>query len=190
MTGKTSIYAKLAAAREAFHGMKLKKTGQNKFAGYSYFELADFLIPGMDCMRGAGLIPIISFSETMATMSIHEFEGGGVVEITSPLSEANLKGCHPIQNVGACETYSTRYLWVAALQIVEHDAIDSAGPVEIEKPAAKITQKQAATIRDELAAVEADEPAFCKYMKVNDVEGIASTAFDSAIGIIQRKRKA
>jgi hypothetical protein len=50
---------------------------------------------------------------------------GGNITITSPLSEANLKGCHPVQNVGACETYARRYLWVAALEIVEHDALDA-----------------------------------------------------------------
>ena len=41
------------------------------------------------------------------------------------LNEANLKGVHPIQNMGAVETYSRRYLWVTALEIVEHDALDA-----------------------------------------------------------------
>jgi len=58
------------------------------------------------------------------------------------------------------------------------------------KSAPRITQAQAATIRDELAAVDADEAAFCKYMKVNEVEGLAATAYESAVGIIERKRKA
>jgi hypothetical protein len=41
------------------------------------------------------------------------------------MSEAALKGCHPVQNLGAVQTYIRRYLWVAALEIVEHDAVDS-----------------------------------------------------------------
>jgi hypothetical protein len=41
------------------------------------------------------------------------------------MGSASLKGCHEIQNIGACETYSTRYLWTAALCIVEHDALDA-----------------------------------------------------------------
>ena len=56
-----------------------------------------------------------------------------VVTFTSPMAESNLKGCHPIQNLGAVETYNRRYLYVSALEIVEHDALDSAPPVEVPK---------------------------------------------------------
>jgi hypothetical protein len=45
------------------------------------------------------------------------------------MAEANLKGTHPIQNLGAVETYSRRYLYVTALEIVEHDALDSSQPL-------------------------------------------------------------
>jgi hypothetical protein len=41
------------------------------------------------------------------------------------MSTAALKGCHEVQNLGAVQTYLRRYLWVAALEIVEHDALDS-----------------------------------------------------------------
>jgi hypothetical protein len=41
------------------------------------------------------------------------------------MKEANLKGCHAIQNLGAVETYTRRYLWVTALEIVEHDVLDA-----------------------------------------------------------------
>jgi len=34
-----------------------------------------------------------------------------------------------VQNLGAVQTYLRRYLWVAALEIVEHDALDSSEPV-------------------------------------------------------------
>jgi len=44
--------------------------------------------------------------------------------ITSPMSTAALKGCHEVQNLGAVQTYLRRYFWVAALEIVEHDALD------------------------------------------------------------------
>jgi hypothetical protein len=35
-----------------------------------------------------------------------------------------------VQNIGAVETYQRRYLWVTAMEIVEHDALDSAPPAE------------------------------------------------------------
>ena len=45
--------------------------------------------------------------------------------ISSPMGSAALKGCHEVQNIGAVETYQRRYLWVAALEIVEHDVLDA-----------------------------------------------------------------
>jgi hypothetical protein len=123
-----SVYSKLNEARAKFHELKLEKTGHNKFAGYYYFELGDFLIPALQIFNEVGLCAIVSFDKEMARMDIHDVsdaDGRKSLTITSPLSEANLKGCHPIQNVGACETYSRRYLWVAALEIVEHDALDA-----------------------------------------------------------------
>lgn len=120
-----TIYQKLSDAREEFHTLKLTKTGHNKFANYYYFELGDFLIPALGIFKKHGLIGIISFGKEVATMGIRDLESGQGVDITSPMSTAALKGCHEVQNLGAVQTYLRRYLWVAALEIVEHDAIDS-----------------------------------------------------------------
>lgn len=129
-----SIYQKLADARKDFHSRQLKKSGQNKFAGYAYFELADFLLPGLECMNAQGLVPVISFGTDLATMTIHD--GNDSITITSPMSSAALKGCHEVQNLGAVQTYLRRYLWMAALEIIEHDAVDAS-----EKPATKAKAK-------------------------------------------------
>lgn len=125
-----SVYTKLNEAREKFHSLKLEKTGHNKFAGYNYFELGDFLIPAMKVFKEVGLCAIVSFDKEMATMSIVDVDANAgsdfpEITITSPMGSAALKGCHEVQNIGAVETYQRRYLWVAALEIVEHDALDA-----------------------------------------------------------------
>lgn len=126
-----NVYQKLNAARDAFHSKELKKSGHNKFAGYQYFELGDFVVPALAIFKEFGLTSIISFGNEQAVMKIVNTEKPDeVIEITSPMSEANLKGCHPVQNLGAVQTYTRRYLWVAALEIVEHDAVDSTEPVK------------------------------------------------------------
>jgi len=185
-----NIYGKLAKARAQFHALELKKTGHNKFAGYKYFELADFLVPGLKCMADNGLVPVISFDAEEAVMTIHDAESDDAIYITSPMRDANLKGCHPIQNLGAVETYQTRYLWVSALQIVEHDAIDGAAPVDEPVDNSPITQTQAVMIRDELEAAGGDEAAFCKWLKVQKLEDIPARSFDTAMAAINRKRAA
>ena len=126
-----SIYKKLSDAREHFHALELKKTGHNKFAGYKYFELGDFLIPALSVLKIYGIVSVISFGKEIATMKMIDIDKpDDFIEITSPMSSAALKGAHEIQNLGAVQTYLRRYLWVAALEIVEHDALDSSKPVE------------------------------------------------------------
>ena len=124
-----NVYQKLNDARIQFHKLQLKKTGLNKFAGYSYFELGDFLIPALGVLHDNGLCAFISFGKDLATMTIADVSDGSSILLTSPMAEAQLKGCHPIQNLGAVETYTRRYLWVTALEIVEHDALDSSKPL-------------------------------------------------------------
>ena len=121
-----NVYQKLSAARSDFHQTKLKKTGHNKFSNYYYFELGDFLIPALQIFKEYNLTSIISFGEKEAWMRIVDNEKPeDIIIITSPMSSAALKGMHEIQNLGAVQTYLRRYLWVAALEIVEHDALDS-----------------------------------------------------------------
>lgn len=121
-----SIYQKLNDARAEFHTLQLKKTGKNAFAGYQYFELGDFLLPAMQVFGNHGLCAIVSFDKDIATMRIVSVDAkDGEIVITSPMGSAALKGCHEVQNIGAVETYQRRYLWVAALEIVEHDALDA-----------------------------------------------------------------
>lgn len=121
----STVLKKLNDARTEFHGLELKKTGHNKFAGYYYFELADFLIPALRVFAKHGLCAVVSFDKEIASMTITALEDGSSLTITSPMGSAALKGCHEVQNIGAVETYQRRYLWVAALEIVEHDALDA-----------------------------------------------------------------
>lgn len=123
-----SVYKKLQEARIRLLATPLKKSGHNKFAGYQYFELGDFLPEINKIFSDIGLCGVVSFGTDLATLEIHDVDGGEPIRITSPMAEANLKGCHPIQNLGAVETYTRRYLWVSAMEIVEHDAIDAAKP--------------------------------------------------------------
>lgn len=130
------VYTKLMQARIKLQGMELKKSGENKFAGYKYFELGDFLPQTMAIFHSLGLASVVTFNEELATLTILDTEDGQSISITSPMAEANLKGAHPIQNLGAVESYQRRYLWLAAMEIVEHDIIDASPASEPPKPAA------------------------------------------------------
>ena len=137
------VYKKLSDARIKLQRTELTKSGHNKFAGYKYFELGDFLPAVQSIFNEVGLIDAISFTEDLATMVVYDVDDGSSVTFTSPMGTANLKGCHEVQNIGAVETYQRRYLYVTALSIVEHDALDAvtgSAPVEV-KPVVKEVPK-------------------------------------------------
>jgi hypothetical protein len=127
------VHKKLMAARMSLQEATLKKSGHNKFAGYSYFELGDFIPTITEIFYNIGLCGVVSYDSEIASLTITDTDDGTSIVITSPMAEANLKGCHPIQNLGAVETYTRRYLWVTAMEIVEHDALDSSAPIKEEK---------------------------------------------------------
>jgi hypothetical protein len=120
-----SVYKKLNNARLELQNTKLSKSGHNKFAGYKYFELGDFLPTINNIFSKAGLCGVVSFTSDLATLTITDIDDNSQIVITSPMGSAALKGCHEVQNVGAVETYQRRYLWVVAMEIVEHDVLDA-----------------------------------------------------------------
>jgi hypothetical protein len=134
------VHKKLMDARIHLQHAPLKKSGHNKFAGYSYFELGDFLPTINSIFFKIGLCGVVSFDKELATLTITDTDDGSEIKLTSPMAEANLKGCHPIQNLGAVETYTRRYLWVSAMEIVEHDALDSSAPLKEQAPVITPTQ--------------------------------------------------
>jgi hypothetical protein len=132
-----TVHRKLMEARVRLQSTELKKSGINKFAGYTYFELGDFIPAIQQIFYDIGLCGIVSFKSDYAELAIYDTEDGTMVMITSPMAEANLKGAHPIQNLGATESYQRRYLWMTALEIVEHDVIDSTAGADAPKQAAR-----------------------------------------------------
>ena len=134
-----SVYKKLMAARLELQGRKLNKSGHNKFAGYKYFELGDFLPSIQEIFAKQGLCGVVSYLPDVAVLTITDMEDGSYIHINSPMSSAALKGCHEVQNLGAVQTYLRRYLWVTAMEIVEHDALDAVTGAEepVKKPAIK-----------------------------------------------------
>ncbi len=155
------VYGKLQRARIQLQSTSLRKSGNNKFAEYQYFELGDFLPAVNEIFYELGLCSIVSFGKEEATLRIVDMADGSEVVFASPMAEANLKGCHPIQNLGAVETYSRRYLYVTALEIVEHDALDSSEPVKADTKKTEAPKQSAKSVTaDVWDSLEEDEKVF------------------------------
>ena len=123
---KKNIYTKLMEVRVKFHGLELKKSGLNKFAGFKYYELGDFLVPATKLLQEANLCPMISFNNELATLTlINGDEPSEQITFTSPMRDLELKGTNAVQNLGGVQTYLTRYLYIQLLNIVEADVFDA-----------------------------------------------------------------
>lgn len=121
-----TIYSKLQQARVMLQEEKLKKSGKNSFSGFKYFELMDFLPQVNKLFLELHLYSNFSIAEDMAILKIFDTENeqSGPEIFTLPVKEAEVKGCTPVQNLGAVNTYLKRYLYLNALEIVESDILD------------------------------------------------------------------
>lgn len=121
-----NVYEKLNEARIKFQNANVKKSGHNKFAGYTYYELSDILPAINKLAQELKFTCIVNFTNEIATLDFVDLEKPeDKIVFTSPMSKASLKGCHEVQNTGATETYLKRYLYQNCFEIVENDLLDS-----------------------------------------------------------------
>ena len=123
---KLNLFQKLQQARVELQDMNLKKSGHNKFAGFTYYTLEDFL-PAINIIcNNVGLFTAISFDKEYATLRIYDTDDiDKFIEYKSPMKEIEQKGCNAIQNLGSVQSYSRRYLYLSAFEIVENDFSDA-----------------------------------------------------------------
>jgi hypothetical protein len=188
------IYKKLIDARNMLQTKELTKSGHNKFAGYKYFELGDFLPTVQAIFKEVGLVDVISFTTETATMTIFDVEDGSSIVFTSPMGSASLKGCHEVQNIGACTTYQRRYLYTTALAISESDALDATTAKEEPKKeepkgitAVPITAQQIGSINALIEQTQSDEAKLCAYFKKPSIALLDRVQANQAIEMLQKK---
>lgn len=120
-----NIFEKIQKAKDTILKSNLKKSGENKFAGFKYYELADILPTIIQVCEEMKLFTSISFSSDVALLEIVNIEEPTEkVQYCSPMKELSLKGCNEIQALGGVETYQRRYLYMAAFDIIENDMFD------------------------------------------------------------------
>lgn len=121
-----NVYEKLNLARVQFHSKGVKQNGKNAYAGYTYFELADILPNCNAICAELKATVVVKFDKDLAVLEFIDCEKPeDKIVFTSPMSEAHLKGCHEVQNLGAVESYIKRYLYQNCFEIAESDALDS-----------------------------------------------------------------
>lgn len=132
-----NVYQKLSKARVELLKRPLKKSGVNKYAGFEYFKLEDFLPAVTEIFDQLGLCSFFRIEESYKEsnddgvvteypqlaklMIVNTDKTCDYVTFSSEIATAGMKG---IQDIGAIHTYMRRYLWLSAMEITEDDAVD------------------------------------------------------------------
>lgn len=137
-----NIYEKIQKVKLELSKRELKKSGENTFAKYKYYELGDFMPSIIELCEKHKLFTQISFTNEEGILLIIDgdeenartLENGmkdyDCVRYSSPTRELDLKGANAIQTLGGIQTYLRRYLYMNAFDIVEADMFDG---VEFER---------------------------------------------------------
>ena len=169
-----SIYRKIQKVKLELSSRELKKSGENTYSGFKYYELGDFLPSIIELCDKYGLCTKISFVESynwektekdeiVKTIPAGERAVLTIINADNPeeieeyecdVKTLTLKATNDSQNYGGVQTYLRRYLYMNAFDIVEADMFDSQ---EFEKKKKKKAEKNDLT---ELAS--ACKKAFAK----------------------------
>ena len=128
----------IISIRVKLQNSNLKKSGKNKFAGFEYFELADFLPRLNELMLEEGINDIFSIENDFAKLQLIKGESFNEYRIpfvmfdtpTNVKKDSNtgetreIKQMQDIQYLGALNTYYKRYLYLNAFGITDGEAID------------------------------------------------------------------
>ena len=174
-----NIYEKIQTIKVELLKANLKKSGENKFSGFKYYELADFVPTVEELCLKYKLFTKIYFTIQNAYLDIVNCETPTEREVyTSPMKEIDMKGNNAIQSLGGVETYQRRYLYMAAFDITENDTFDKVSGKEVEVK--KITKQQIETLKELVEDID----ALCKYYKIDKLEDLDEK---EALSVINRK---
>ena len=141
-----------------FQQRNVKKSGQNTFSKYHYFELDDIVPPKTEIFNELMLCDTISFDDTFATLVLTNIENTEeTLVFTSPMRDLELKGANAVQLLGGVETYQRRYLYMAVLDIVESDQFDNGPQDTTTKPKIQATSAFADEVTKIVSALDQNQ---------------------------------
>ena len=147
-----NVFEKLNEARLRFQNAGVSKSGHNKFAGYTYYELSDILPVINKLANELKFCCIINYKQDLATLDFCDIEKDEKITFSCPMCTTTVKGATEVQCEGAVITYLKRYLYQNCFEIVEADMLDGtmdpSAESEVENLIAQVRSKMS-TMTDE-----------------------------------------
>lgn len=121
-----------------FKNSKIVKTGENRFQGFKYLELQDFIPTILDLNKKYGLYTHINIVDGLASLKVVDIDDPeSTVTFSLSVPEVNTMLVNDdginvpapfnsmIQDTGKTETYIRRYLYMLYAEICVPDEIDN-----------------------------------------------------------------
>ena len=187
---ETSLNDAIIKIKVALQGIKLKQSGKNTFAGFTYYELSDFLPSLNKLMLENGVNDQIIIGKEYAELTLHKGSEKQTYTIPfimfeTPKNKNGTDSMQHIQYLGALNTYYKRYLYLNAFGITDGEVIDAMNINDLDtkpqnkqveqKPQPKVIEKiNESQVKALLRLFTSDEHkndflATCKIIKIEDL---------------------
>lgn len=131
---KMNIFTKIQHVRAELQTKNIIKSGINKFSGFSYFELSDFLPAINELCLKYHLFTYEDINSNVARITAVDCDNpDSIFTLTMDSAEVELKGMNKIQGIGSQQTYLRRYLYMSLFEISESDMLDAVTGKEEDK---------------------------------------------------------
>lgn len=189
--------------RVKLQNAKLKKSGKNKFAGFDYFELADFLPKLNELMQEEKINDRFYIKDDYATLELQKGEEINTYTMPFVLFDTpvniktnertgetrEVKSMQDIQYLGALNTYYKRYLYLNAFGITDGEVIDSMNNEEmtVNKTTKTVTPKQISML---LQAYQGENlKKLLEVNKISKIEELPMSKGSALIAKLMEKKK-
>lgn len=188
--------------RVELQNSKIKKSGKNRFAGFEYYELADFLPKLNELMLKEKVNDRFTIKDGLAMLELIKGEERQEYTIPfqifpTPLNKNGSPSMQDIQYLGALNTYYKRYLYLNAFGITDGEVIDSMDSANLQKgvtftPNTKEQEKDILNKMSKMKELVIDTNSgfeeIYKYYKVKDMDGMNLNQLEDCIKNLEIKK--
>lgn len=187
-----SLNKSIINIRVALQNSKLRKSGKNKFAGFEYYELSDFLPKLNELMMGEEVNDLFSVVDNVATLTLIKDEERQnycmpFIMFDTPKNKNGGDSMQHIQYLGALNTYYKRYLYLNAFGITDGeviDAIDNTQQYQYKQPQPQASVQMVETLAKTKGV---DIAKICEAYKIETISHATSEELNKIYGQLLKK---
>jgi hypothetical protein len=181
-----ALALKLQRVRVELQKRNVKKSGQNTFSKFSYYELADFLPIVNELFLQEKITSQFSLLHDKAELKIIDAESSEIMIFETIINQdIALKQVTGMQIVGAINTYAKRYCYYNALELTENDLLDSVAGSDKVASNSKVSDKQLGLLTSLTSSISTDALK-TRLTSLYGVETLNALSQDQASDLITR----